>query len=73
MTEYSVTTTSRLRQLCIDNNWFHSGDITQYEKLFYANENNFSITEIALIIWLCSDGHERKDILQKLLQEKYGN
>ena len=60
---YTVTTTTKLRQLCIDNNWFTSGDINQYEKLFYANENGFSISEIATIIWICSgEEHKKKDI-----------
>ena len=73
MKEYSVTNPTRLRMLCIENDWFTSGDIRQYEKLFEANENNFSVVEIATIIWICSsDEHNRKDILQKLLIEKYG-
>ena len=73
MDKYSVTTPSRLRQLCIDNNWFTNGDIDQYMKLFQANEENYAITEIALIIWICSSReHTKTDILQKLLNEKYG-
>ena len=73
MKKYSVTTPWRLRELCIENDWFTSGDIRQYEKLFQANEEEYAITAIATIIWICSsDTHTRKDILQKLLQEKYG-
>ena len=64
MKKYTVTT-SNLRALCIENNWFTCGDNHQYEKLFYANENGCSIEEIATIIWLCSDDSEwrRIDIL----------
>ena len=73
MKKYSVTTTSKLRQLCIDNNWFTCGSIEQYDKLFEANYENEPITEIATIIWLCSDDtHTKKEILQLLLNEKYG-
>ena len=67
MKQYSVTTTWELRQLCIDNNWFTCGTITQYDKLFYANEHGCPIEEIATIIWLCSDEDcRRADVLDIL-------
>ena len=73
MTNFSVTNTWRLRELCIENNWFTCGTIDQYEKLFELNREGIAITEIATIIWICSDEeHTRKEILQKLLNEKYG-
>ena len=55
MKKYTVTTTENLRSLCIKNNWFTCGTNEQYEKLFHANEFNFSVEEIATIIWLCSE------------------
>lgn len=73
--DYSVTTPEVLRKLCIDNNWFSSGDNEQYHRLFYANENGFSIGEIATIIWVCSDINVRSwnDVFHLLCveNEKY--
>ena len=67
MKNYTVTTTSSLRNLCIKNNWFTEGSNKQYEKLFYANEHRCPIEEIATIIWLCSDNEwSRRDILFEL-------
>ena len=68
MKKFSVTTTWKLRELCIENNWFTCGSIRQYEKLFYANENGCPIEEIATIIWLCSDENcRRADVLDILI------
>ena len=69
MKQYTVTTTENLRTLCIKNGWFKCGSNKQYEKLFRANELDFSIEEIATIIWLCSD-EEYCDILLKLREER---
>lgn len=64
---YTVTTFGRLKDLCIENEWFTCGDCEQYSKLFYANENGATIAEIATIIWLCSDENVRRsDILNEL-------
>lgn len=68
--EYSVTTNTNLRNLCIAHNWFTSGTCEQYEKMFYANENGCPIEEIATIIWLCSNGDTRSDILTVLRLER---
>ena len=69
MKQYTVTTTENLRTLCIKYGWFKCGSNKQYEKLFRANELDFSIEEIATIIWLCSD-EEYCDILLKLREER---
>ena len=65
---YTVTYPEELRHLCIKNNWFTEGSNSQYEKLFYANENGCPIEEIATIIWVCSDSEKwcRRDILAEL-------
>jgi len=55
-----------LYQLCCDNMWFTQGDNSQYQKLFAINSfatntsedfsfENFSLEQIASIIWFCSD------------------
>jgi hypothetical protein len=71
---YTVTDTETLRTACINNNWFMHGTSEQYEKLFYANRNGFTISEIATIIWLCSDSKWYVvDIIEELdsLREAY--
>lgn len=57
-----------LRNLCIRNRWFEEGTCEQYEKLFQLNAAGCSITEMALVIWLCSDKdmYSRQDILLTL-------
>jgi len=71
MKKFVVTTTENLRTLCIKNGWFKCGSNRQYEKLFRANELDFSIEEIATIIWLCSDD-EYCGILLKLREARIG-
>lgn len=71
MENYTVTTNINLRSLCIAHNWFTCGSCEQYAKLFYANENGYTLEEIATIIWLCSnDNWCRKDILSILTDER---
>lgn len=68
---YTVTTTYKLRELCIKHNWFTCGSCEQYDKMFYANENGYSLEEIATIIWLCSEKRWTKsEIYDILLTEK---
>lgn len=63
---YSIVPSDKLRKLCIKNNWFTCGSNSQYDKLFEANTNGFTPTEIATIIWLCSDNADRNSILATL-------
>ena len=57
-----------LRHLCIKNQWFTQGTNRQYEKLFYLNDQEAPIEQIATVIWLCSDADAtcRRDIIFKL-------
>lgn len=55
-----------LRTLCIENDYFTCGTTEQYEKLFTANSLGASISDIALIIWLCSDDVPKYEIREKL-------
>ena len=66
---FSICPNCRLRELCIENNWFDHGSNDQYDKLFRANEELAPIMEIATIIWLCSDA-PRRDILATLREEQ---
>lgn len=57
----------KLREMCIENNWFTCGNNTQYDRLFRMNESGkYSISQIALVIWLCSEDAEAVDIEIKL-------
>ncbi len=53
--KYSITTPEDLRELCIKHHWFSAGTNRQYEKLFFANANGYTLEEIATIIWVCTD------------------
>ena len=67
---YTVTTTDELRSLCIKNDWFTCGTVSQYEKMFEMNRNQASLREIALVIWLCSEDEDIDDITVKLAKAK---
>ena len=73
MKEYSVTNPFELRKLCCQHDWFTCGTNSQYDKLFYANENGSSIEEIATIIWLCSDEECRRADVLEILEEAHQN
>lgn len=55
MKQPTIASSDELRFLCINKNWFTSGSIRQYEKLFELNRNGASITKLATAIWICSD------------------
>ncbi len=61
----------QLRSLCIKNNWFTDGTNSQYEKLFQLNEESATIQDLALVIWVCSEGWEWLDIV-KAIEAKIG-
>ena len=65
---YAITTPDELRSLCIKNNWFTAGTCTQYEKFFELNRIEASVSDMALVIWLCSDGANIEEI-QRILTE----
>ena len=69
---YSITRPDELRRLCNQQGWFADGTFKQYEKLLYANEHGYPLSEIATIIWLCSDEKEdcRRDIIPYLNYER---
>lgn len=52
----------RLRQLCIEWDWFTLGSNMQYEKLFILNSNGESIEILAAIIWVCSENCSKASI-----------
>lgn len=61
-----VMRSDALRSLCIRKNWFTSGSIGQYEKLFDANDAGESIDTLATIIWVCSSNVGKRDVIVEL-------
>lgn len=55
-------TVSEIRDLCIKNRWFTNGDNEQYNKLFDLVEWDRPLSELALVIWLCSDRKSKFEI-----------
>lgn len=47
-------TNERLRELCIENEWFTCGSNEEYEQLFYLNKNGTNTETLAAIIWMHS-------------------
>lgn len=56
-----------LQELCVRNNWFTAGSIKQYKKLFDRNDEEASLEELAIIIWICSSDVSRPEVYNKLL------
>lgn len=61
---------SKLYALCNKYQWFTYGDISQYERMFWKNDNGGTLEEIALIIWLCSQNATEAEILEILTKEQ---
>lgn len=68
--KYSITYPEDLRSLCIRENWFTCGSTKQYEKMFQMNAEGSSLTDIALVIWICSDDVSKIEIIRKLHQAR---
>ena len=69
-----IASNEDLRLLCIKKNWFTSGSIRQYEKLFELNSNGATITKLATAIWICSDDSiEYDDIFGELIMLQLEN
>ena len=62
-------TTDKLYYLCNKYQWFTSGSINQYNKLFERNKEGASLQTLATIIWICSVGYTENEIFQILQKE----
>ena len=60
-----------LRILCVREDWFTGGTNSQYKKLFDLNREGAPLEDLALVIWLCSPGTDREEVLHEL-SERYG-
>lgn len=56
MQRYAVAPPDVLRDICIRKGWFSAGSNAQYEKMFELNAGGRTLHDVALVIWICSDG-----------------
>lgn len=61
-----------LYTLCNTHKWFTCGGNKQYDKLFELNREDIGLQELSLVIWLCSDNVDRKEIDRILRIAVYG-
>lgn len=71
MKKWVVTDPDTLRDICIKNHWFTCGTTRQYDKMFELNriENGYivyTVSDIALAIWICSNDVPYNAIYGKL-------
>ena len=59
----------KLYSLCNKYQWFTHGDIEQYNRLFWKNDNGGTLEELAIIIWVCSKDADQNEILEILKKE----
>ena len=69
--QFSVTRPESLLALCSANGWIDIFSDEEYRRLLFANKNGFSISDIASIIWACSDVniHTWQNIYRLLCEE----
>lgn len=61
--------TDKLYRTCNKYQFFTSGSINQYDKLFERNKEGASLQTLATIIWICSVGYTENEIFQILKKE----
>lgn len=59
---------NRMYRLCNFHKWFTSGGVEQYNKLFEMVETNRCTKDLALVIYVCSDGWKEEDIYKELVE-----
>lgn len=55
-----------LYRICDNNGYCTSGSYSQYNKLLDLNAAGAAVDDLALVIWLCSDGFELADVKRHL-------
>lgn len=70
MKNTSLRSKNKMYDCCIRHNFFTRGSSDQYQKMFdMVDDPNVSIVEIAAVVWICSDGYTRDEILNILRKE----
>lgn len=62
-----------LYDLCRRQDWFTAGSCKQYDRMFDMVRKHAPVTEIALVIWMCSDDVSREEIEAELEKINGGN
>ena len=57
--------------LCNRYQWFTCGTCSQYEKLFDMVREGWRAKDLALVIYICSEGYSEKQILSVLKREGF--
>ena len=65
----SMMAVDKLYQLCNRYQWFTHGTNYQYEKMFSMTRGDFSLKDIAVAIWICSEGYKFENIYEILKKE----
>ena len=73
MSDYFVH--ERLRELCIEKEWFTCGNNDQYDKLMMMSTSKYpckiySLHDMALVIWICSENYSLDEIEKELVKFK---
>lgn len=55
--------------LCNKHNWFTGGTNTQYNRMFDMVRQGKSTHDIAVVIWICSDGKDKIGAIERILKE----
>lgn len=58
--------TMKLYQLCNEERWFTCGNCRQYERMFDMVREHAPVTEIATVIWICSENVDKDEIIAEL-------
>ena len=57
----------KIYSLCNRKKYFTSGTCSQYDKMFYmVKSDRFTFDDVALAIWLCSNGADLEEIKSDL-------
>jgi len=66
-----MTTPTResVRQYCISNDLFKSGSNDQYEKMLNMLDLQRPLSNIATVIWICSDTDKHADEIENDLRQ----
>ncbi len=55
---------------CVRHNFFTRGSNDQYQDMFdMVDDPNVSIVELASVVWICSEGYTRDEVLNILRKE----
>lgn len=61
---------NKMYDCCVRHNFFTRGSNDQYQDMFdMVDDPNVSIVELAAVVWICSEGYTRDEVLNILRKE----